>query len=134
MRERRDSTPLAVGDREMDAAAEIDAVGAVIDLDQHRQRMAGAGLGARGAGDRLGRLAAQFAGDQRAVETERRGDLGRVAGDEAAAEHLLRSRQRGDAGGDLAAGKGLDHRQRAVSRGKRRRAPRLRESGRPRRG
>jgi hypothetical protein len=32
------------GDREMDAAAEIDAVGAVVDLDQHRERVGCAGL------------------------------------------------------------------------------------------
>ena len=53
--------PVSGGDREMDAAAEIDAVGAVIDLDQHRQRVAGAGLPAYGLGHLFGRLAAHFA-------------------------------------------------------------------------
>src|SRR5580704_15679106 len=105
------------GDREIDAAAEIDTVGAVIDFDQHGESMAGAGFLARRSGHLLGRLAAQFAGDQRAVEAERGGDFGGVAGDEAAAEHLLRTGQMGDAGGDLAGGEGLDDRQRPVPLG-----------------
>ena len=33
--------PVPRGDREMDAAAKIDAVGAVIDLDQYRERVMG---------------------------------------------------------------------------------------------
>src|SRR6266850_8618767 len=49
------------GDREIDAAAEIDAVGTVVDLDQYRQGVTCAGLLAGSAGHRLGRLAAQFA-------------------------------------------------------------------------
>src|ERR1700730_11384035 len=49
------------GDREIDAAAEIDAVGTVVDLDQYRQGVTCAGLLAGCAGHRLGRLAAQFA-------------------------------------------------------------------------
>ena len=81
----------------MDAAAEIDAVGAVVDLDQHRESMAGAGFLARCRGHLLGRLAAQFARDQPAVEAEGGGDFGRVAGDEAAAEHLFGPGQMGDA-------------------------------------
>jgi hypothetical protein len=44
------------GDREMNAAVEIDAVGAVIDFDQHRESMAGAGFLARRTGNLLGRL------------------------------------------------------------------------------
>src|SRR5438876_6374468 len=76
-------------DREMDAAAEIDAVGAVIDLDQHRERVRGAGLLAHRTRHRLGRLAGEFARNQSAVEAEGGGELGRVAGDETAAEHLL---------------------------------------------
>ena len=101
----------------MDAAAEIDAVGAVIDLDQHRERVAGASLLAHGLRHPFGRLAAHFARYQRAVEAEGGGELGRVAGDEAAAEHLLGARQMGDAGGDLAGGEGLDHRQRTLAGG-----------------
>src|SRR5204863_2947980 len=98
------------GDCEIDAAAEIDAVRAVIDLDQHGESMAGAGFLARRTGHLLGRLAAQFARDQSAVETECRGDLGRVARDEAAAKAYLRSGQMGDPASDLAGGEGFDHR------------------------
>src|ERR1700712_5425008 len=36
------------GDADPDGAAEIDAIGAVIEVDQHRQRMRGTGLAARG--------------------------------------------------------------------------------------
>ena len=43
------------GDREMDAAAEIDAVGAVVDLDQHRERVGCAGLPVHCARRPLGR-------------------------------------------------------------------------------
>jgi hypothetical protein len=39
MRERRDSTPFLGSNREVDGAAEIAAVGAVIDLDQHREHL-----------------------------------------------------------------------------------------------
>src|SRR5215831_2835624 len=74
------------GDREMDAAAEIDAVRSVVDFDEHRERVAGAGLGAHRAGDRLRGLAADFARDQPAVEAQYRGDLGRIARDETAAK------------------------------------------------
>jgi hypothetical protein len=102
--------PFLSRDREMDAAAEIDAVGAVVDLDQHREGMAGASLLAHGARHRVGGLAAHFAQYQRAVEAERGGELGRVASDETAAEHFLGTRQMSDAGGDLAGGEGLDHR------------------------
>ena len=62
--------PLRPGDREVDAATEINAIGAAIGLDQHCQRMAGAGLGARGLRNMLGRLAADFARDQPAVKAE----------------------------------------------------------------
>jgi hypothetical protein len=44
-----------------DAAAEIDAVGAVIDFDKHSERMTGAGFLAHRAGDRLGGRAADLA-------------------------------------------------------------------------
>src|SRR6516165_4420106 len=99
----------------MDAAAEIDAVGAVINLDQHRQRMGGTGLLAYGLRHPLGRLAAHLARYQRAVEAEGRSELAWVTGDEAAAEHLLGIGQMGDAGGDLTGGEGLDHGQRALA-------------------
>jgi hypothetical protein len=55
---------------EMDAAAEIDTVGAVVDVDQHRECVSGAGLVTGGLGHPFGPLAAHFARDQRAVETE----------------------------------------------------------------
>src|SRR5207248_683851 len=73
------------GDREMDAAAEIDAVGAIIDFDQRGKSMGGAGFPARRVGHCLGRLATQFARDQPAVEAECGSYLGRVTGDQAAA-------------------------------------------------
>ncbi len=120
MRERRDSISLFGGDCEMDAAAEIDAVGAVVDLDQHRERVA-----SRRSPRALPRATASAVSRlispeiESAVEAERRGDFGRVAGDETAAEHLLGSGQVGDAGGDLAGGEGLDHRERAIARGER---------------
>jgi hypothetical protein len=52
---------LRPGDGEMDAAAEIDAVRAVVDLDQYRERVAGTVLLARGLRHPFGRLAALFA-------------------------------------------------------------------------
>ena len=45
----------------MDAAVAIDAVGAVIDLDQHGERVGGTSLLAHGLRHRFRRLAAQFA-------------------------------------------------------------------------
>ena len=42
----------------MDAAAKIDAVRVVIDLDRHRERVGGPGFPARGSRDPLGRVAA----------------------------------------------------------------------------
>ena len=77
----------------MDAAAEIDAVWAVIDLDQHGESMAGAGLLARRAGHLLGRFAAQFARDQPAVEAERCDQLGGIADDEIGAHRTRGSRE-----------------------------------------
>jgi len=61
MRERRESSPSSAAIAEVDAAAEIDAVGAVVDFDQHGESMGRAGLLAHCPRDRLGRLAAQFA-------------------------------------------------------------------------
>src|SRR5215472_17710552 len=101
--------PFSRGDRKMDAAAEIDAVGAVFDLDQHGERVARAGLLPHRLRYPFSRLAAHFTRYQRAVETEGGGELCRIAGDETAAEHPLRTRQMGDAGGDLASGKSFDH-------------------------
>src|SRR5436190_621485 len=49
------------GDCEMNAAAEIDAVGAVIDFDQRGESVACAGFLARRTCHLLGRLAAHFA-------------------------------------------------------------------------
>ena len=60
MHERRGSTPSAAY-REMDATAEIDAVGTVIYLDQHGERMTRTGLLAHGLRHLLGRFAAHFA-------------------------------------------------------------------------
>jgi hypothetical protein len=76
------------GDCEMDAAAEIDTVGAVVDFDEHGERVARAGLLARCARDRLGRLAAQFGSRSacRRAPGWRRFRPGR--GRRAAAEHL----------------------------------------------
>src|SRR5271169_2060224 len=99
----------------MDAAAEIDAVGAVIDFDQYRKRVAGTSFLAHGLRHLFGRLATQFARYQPAVEAEGGGELRRVAGDEAAAEYLLGAGKMGDAGGDLAGGEGFDDRQRTLT-------------------
>src|SRR4030095_7179480 len=41
------------GDREADRASELDAVGAVVQIDQHREGVARAGMGAGGTGHRL---------------------------------------------------------------------------------
>ena len=56
MRERRNRPHPRVGDGDPDRAAEIDPVGAVVEIDQHRQRMRGAALRARRPRDRFGRL------------------------------------------------------------------------------
>src|SRR5271167_1884883 len=98
----------------MDAAAEIDPVRPVIDIDQHCERMGRTGLPAHGLRHPLGGLAAHFTRYQPAVEAEGGGKLGRVAGDEAAAKYPFGSGQMSDAAGDLPGGEGLDHRQRAL--------------------
>src|SRR5215467_4698820 len=52
---------LVRGDREVDAAAKVDAVGAIVDLDQYRKRMTGTSLTADGLRHFFGRLTAHFA-------------------------------------------------------------------------
>jgi len=81
----------------MDAAPEIDAVGAVVDLDQHGQRMGSSGLPAHGLRHLFGGLAVQLARYQPAVEAEGGGELGRVTGNETAAEDFLGARQMSEA-------------------------------------
>ena len=77
----------------MDATAEIDAVGAVIDLDQHRQSMGGTGLLAHRLRRPFGYIAAHFARYQSAVEAERCDQLGGIADDEIGAHRTRGSRE-----------------------------------------
>ncbi|HEV8640652.1 MAG TPA: hypothetical protein VGV13_06090 [Methylomirabilota bacterium] len=49
------------GDRQTDDPAELDAVRAFVEIDQHRQRVRGAGLPSRGLRHGLGRLAGDLA-------------------------------------------------------------------------
>ncbi len=86
MRERREST-LGLGrDREADRAAEIDPVGAVVEVDQHGKRVARAAVAAGRLSHRLGALAGDL---DRRHEAQRVPQFGRVARDDAAAEHGL---------------------------------------------
>ena len=93
-----------------DRPTEVDAIGAVVQFDQHRQGMSGAGLLARGVGDRLGGFLVEFQWDRDAEQVIQ------MACDGAVAEDLLGARQVGDAGGDLASGEGFDDCQRRVPR------------------
>src|SRR6266568_2461036 len=52
---------LLTGDRQVNAAAEIDAVRALVHIDQHRQRVARAGLALRGARHLFRRFACDLA-------------------------------------------------------------------------
>src|SRR4029453_6687834 len=92
-----------------------DPVGAVVEIDEHRQRVGGAGPAPRGLGHRLGRLARQLARWGWAVEADARVDLAEVARDDAAPNDLLRARDRRQASGHVPAGERLDDRQRALT-------------------
>src|SRR6266545_4859326 len=107
--------PLGGRDRQVDGTAEVDPVGAVVEIDQHRQRVAGAGVAPRRLRHRFRRLAGQLARRRGPLEADAGEDLGEVAGPDAAAEDLLRARERHEAGGDLSAGERLDDRQRALT-------------------
>jgi hypothetical protein len=97
-----------------DAAAEIDALGAVIDLDQHCQRMARAGFPGLGACHRLGHTSRLSSPVMMAPSTA--SVTASLAGSRAtrpSAEHLLRAVA--DASGDLARGEVSRRRPRALS-------------------
>src|SRR5215813_9954646 len=95
--------PLCGRDGQADGAAEVDPVGAVVEIDQYRQRVGGAGAAPRGLRHRLGRLARQLARRGCAVEADARVDLAKVARDDAAPDDLLRAGDRREASGDMAA-------------------------------
>src|SRR3989440_8438279 len=103
------------GDGQADGAAKLDAVGALVEIDQHGQRVGGAGVLPRRTRDGFGRLACDLAGG--GVEADGGADLAEVAGKDPAAEHLLGARQVGEARSDLAAREHLDDRQRRLSPG-----------------
>src|SRR5262245_30961939 len=107
--------PIRGGDGQADGAAEVDPVGAVVQIDQHCQRVGRARPAARGLRDRLGRLARQLARRGRAVDADARVDLAEVARDDAAPDDLLRAEDRCEPGGDVAAGERLDDRERALT-------------------
>src|SRR5205823_2893503 len=66
------------GDGQADGAAKLDAVGALVEIDQHGQRVGGAGVLPRRTRDGLGRLACDLAGG--GVEADGGADLAEVAG------------------------------------------------------
>jgi len=72
-------------DRQADRAPEVDPVRAVVQIDQHRQRVAGAGVAPRRLRHRFRRLAGQLARRRDTVEGDAGEDLGEVAGHDAAA-------------------------------------------------
>src|SRR5438093_7499899 len=86
----------ALGGRDRPAygAAEVDPVGAVVEIDQHRQRVARAGVAPRRSRHRFRRLAGQLARRRSPLEADAGEDLGEVAGPDAATEDLLRARER----------------------------------------
>ena len=84
-----------IGDADADRAAEIRPVGAVVELDQHGERVTGAARRPQ-VGGRSRRSLGRDAGRQ-------------IARDHAALEHRLGSGQRCDPGGDVAARVGLRH-------------------------
>src|SRR5438445_632460 len=100
-------------DRQADRAAELDAIGAVVEVHERAQHVGGAGRAARGLGDGLGRLPRDLGG--RGVEPDGGGDLGEVAGHDPAAKRLLGAGQVGHPGGDLTAGERLDDAQRGLA-------------------
>src|SRR6266705_2480578 len=95
-------------DGQADGAAEVDPVRAVVEIDQHRQRVRGAGPASRRLRHRLGRLARQLARRGPAVEADARVDLAEVAGDDAAPDELLSARNRNEAQGNESADERLD--------------------------
>src|SRR5690348_2561865 len=67
------------GDGQTYGAAELDAVGALVDVDQHGQRVRRAADAPQRVRDRLGRLLGQLAGRRGAVETDRPPDFAQIA-------------------------------------------------------
>jgi len=101
----------SVRDRQADGAAEIDAVGAVVEVDQHGERMAGAGFlahRARHLGGDLG-VSGALASPSRSravrIWPRSRATMPR--------RNTVSAPEMGGAGGDLAAGEILHHRQRS---------------------
>src|SRR2546430_15350501 len=103
------------GDGQADAAAELDPVQPLVEIDQHRQRVGGPRLAPRRPRDDLGGLACDPARRRGAVETDRRADLAQLTRHDAAAKDLLGARQVGDARGDLTPGERLHDRERALA-------------------
>src|SRR5438132_288592 len=99
-------------DRQSDGPAEVDPVGAFVEVDQDRQRVRDARLTARRVRHRLGRLARELAHRSGAVKPDGRAHLAEVAGDGAAAKDLLRAREVGEARGDRSTRERLDDRER----------------------
>src|SRR5207245_9736690 len=89
------------GDGQTDGAAELDAVRALVQVDEHGQRMRGAALLPGRPRDLLRRLLRDLALQRSARQADGRAQLDQIAGHEATAEDALRSRQVGDARGDL---------------------------------
>ena len=86
MRARRERHRRPGRDADPDRAAEIDPVGAVVELDQHRQRVRCAAASARGPRHRLGRFL--VSGPLSARRPTEAVQLRRIARHDAAAEHV----------------------------------------------
>src|SRR5437870_1634532 len=103
------------GDGQADGAAELDAVRALVQVDEHGQRMRGAALLPGRPRDLLRRLLRDLVLQRSARQADGRAQLDQIAGHEATAEDALRSRQVGDARGDLPAREGLHDGERGLA-------------------
>src|SRR3970040_2282128 len=99
------------GDRQVDAAPELDTVRALVEVDEDRQRMGRRGVAKGCPRYRFGRLWRELTLGRDAPETHGRADFGEVAGHDAAAEDRFRPGEMGDARGDLPAREHLHDRE-----------------------
>ena len=94
MRLRREATSLAGRDRQADRPAEVHPVLALVEIDQDRQRVRGAGReprAARATASAVSRVSSPAG--ERAREADGGAHLGQLAGHDAAPEDRLRARE-----------------------------------------
>ena len=101
---------------ETDGAAELDAVGAVVEVDQYRERVGGAGLTQDRSGHRLRDLRGERAVGRGAREPDRGPHLRQGARDDSTTEDGVSAGQMGEARRHLPARERLDQRERRLLR------------------